>query len=80
MKHKKNIVKLLILKFFIRSLKSNCFLRKSFISKERDISFISGGDGNRLKLTHPKLIEITEKILRHLSNFGEEIKTFICLW
>lgn len=66
--------------FLSGSLKSNSFLRESFVSKERDISFISGGDGNTLKLTHPKLIGITEKILRHLSNFCEENKRLLYVY
>ena len=58
--------------FLLGSLKSN-YLIKSKKNKEKiDIAFISGGDGNILKLTHPKLIKVTGKILSHLLIFSKK--------
>ena len=60
--------------FLLGSLKSNNLIKSKKNKKEIDISYISGGDGNKLKLTHPKLCKVTEKILHYLLIFSKKNK------
>ena len=54
------------------SLKSNNLIKISNNQRKNGITFISEGDGNELKFTHPKFYKATEKILKSLLIYSKK--------